>query len=218
MKWRKCSTTIAKLCNGILGNVKWIPVLFTIMVSVPVHSADRAKDSLVFYGGSYTDTSLLSILSSADVDYKPSRIMVAGWNRKLDGQIDDLSFESEVQLGIHSGIMKHMEANGALLARWNRPLGLPVSLAFGEGLSFASREPDLEKYGPDLMAYRFNSQETNNLLNYLLVEMELYGHSGSSPWPIRPFMRIHHRSGIYGTYCPPVCGSNFITYGMKVDL
>ncbi len=193
-------------------------VILIIFSAISLGASERSQDNFVFYRGTYTDTGLIPILIEGDLDFKASYLTVAGWNRELDGRIRNLSFESEMQLGVHSGIMKHLEANGLLIARLGRPWNLPVSFAFGEGLSIASKEPDMEKYGPDIREYRFNSQATNPVLNYLMVEMAFTGLYDSKIIPVKPFIRIHHRSGIYGTYCPPICGSNFVTYGISLDL
>ncbi len=193
-------------------------VLLLFLMPQAAQSSEESSNSIVFYRGVYTRTTLFSILTQGSVEYRPSYLTVAGWNKPLEGRIRDLTFETELQLGVHSGIMKHVEVNGLLVARYELPEGFPFSFAFGEGLSVASREPDLEKYGPDVLAWRFESQYTRRVLNYLMVEMEFTGLRNSQIIPVRPFFRIHHRSGIYGIYCPPTCGSNFVTYGISTDI
>ena len=59
--------------------------------------------------------------------------------------------------------------------------------------------------------------ESRALLNYMMVEVSSY-----LPFERKTevFLRIHHRSGIFGLYCPPDpnCGSNFVSYGFRTSL
>ena len=174
-----------------------------------------------FTGGQFTNTNFGQILFQAHTDYKDSYVAVGGFNYLLAGRLRNLTFETEGQLVQHFGIMKHLEINGVLLARLEEPGGLPFSIAFGEGLSWAGKRPRLEESRFNPFKRTFDYQETRPLLNYLVVELEtrlpefLYSSSFRHLEP-RVFLRVHHRSGVFGTYCPPICGSNFIAYGIKL--
>lgn len=84
---------------------------------------------------------------------------------------------------------------------WNKYLN--TSLALGEGLSYDTSYPAIEK-----------RQNTNNkrLLNYLMFEATF------AP-PTHPRLqlvaRIHHRSGCYGLYRAGNTGSNVVGAGLR---
>lgn len=99
---------------------------------------------IIAYSGLYTETDLLPILFQQKTNYKASRISVLGLNYGLSSNIRFFDFEAEGQLVKHSGLMNHLEMNVFLLARWSNLFRLPVSIAFGEGISLASKNPLLE--------------------------------------------------------------------------
>ncbi|MCB1157738.1 MAG: hypothetical protein H7A25_16210 [Leptospiraceae bacterium] len=198
---------------------------------------------IIAYSGLYTETDLLPILFQQKTNYKASRISVLGLNYGLSSNIRFFDFEAEGQLVKHSGLMNHLEMNVFLLARWSNLFRLPVSIAFGEGISLASKNPLLENkkkgiyiygnyfdwYEASFISHQFGSLPFNTefqldsirssqVLNYLMVELD-FAFEFLEYYP-RIFMRIHHRSGVFGLYCKPdpACGSNFISYGVKFRL
>lgn len=205
---------------------------------------DASKADIVVYHGKYTETDLMQILFSRRTEYKDSYISVIGYSQSLGVNIRWVQFEAEGQLGVHSGIMKHIEANAFLTARTPNLFGIPFTLAIGEGLSLASKNPDLEntkkgfrfptntlsfseayivnQLNPDFPIFladiQLNSMEGRPLLNYMMVEAQYRFESFLYKPAI--FLRVHHRSGVFGFYCPPnpACGSNFITYGVKMSI
>ena len=176
------------------------------------------------YGGQFTATDLMPILFRQKTDYKDSYIAVFGANRETDFSIRFLQFETELNIVKHFGEMNHFEGNGLYSARVKNLFYLPMSFAFGEGLSIASENPRLENKskGIYLENWQFLIQskgiESRNVLNYIMVELD-YGIS-KSYYDSKIFMRIHHRSGVFGLLCPPdpACGSNFVSYGIKFTL
>ncbi|MCB1191969.1 MAG: hypothetical protein H7A23_10540 [Leptospiraceae bacterium] len=210
---------------------------FIFILTLPV--SPEGKYDVFFYGGKYTETDLLPILFRGKTEYKKSYIFVTGLNYPLHSKIRFMNFEAEGQLAKHFGIMNHLEVNSLLIARIENLFYLPLSFAFGEGISIASRNPKLEnkEKGIDFLDYHYspmqsyyllyngfyplggnlqlNSIKSNPILNYLMVEFD-YGIKSMKYYP-RVFFRIHHRSGVFGFYCPPdpACGSNFISYGIK---
>lgn len=169
-------------------------------------SSGRRKFDLIVYYGKFVRERFLDIITLHPVNYRPSYISVIGINYKLGPFIGPLTLEAEWQLANHQGLQTHSETNALLIARLggmsNDPL--PVSLAVGSGISLASAEPKLEKA----------ENETNPVLYYLMTEIDV----GIPSFPRNPRMmlRIHHRSGVFGVFCPGICGSNFITYGLKI--
>lgn len=214
-----------------------------LLTPIKARSEKRAGD-IVFYHGKYTETDLLPIVFRQRTDYRETYITVLGYSHPLNTNIRWIHFEAEAQLGIHSGAMKHIEANGFLIARTSPLFGQPFTLALGEGLSAASRNPDFEnkskgfRFGsttirlaeayviqqnyPDfplwLASLQLDTIESRRILNYMMVEAQ-YRFTGLPHSPAL-FLRIHHRSGVFGLYCPPdpACGSNYISYGMKWSL
>ena len=172
--------------------------------------SDENRYGVVLYRGNGVLNNFAEIISLDRLEYANARVYVVGLNYKLiTTAIRSLTFEVEGQVGKHEGVQKHWEGNILLIARvafWENTL--PTSFAFGNGLSWASEKPVFEE--------EEKGQETNQLLNFFIVEMDM----GLPQIPGNPkgLFRIHHRSGIYGTYCPPTCGSNFISYGFKFSL
>ncbi|MBF0350207.1 MAG: hypothetical protein HQM11_04210 [SAR324 cluster bacterium] len=141
-------------------------------------------------------------------DYLDSRLYVLALSWPLDGMLRQIHFESEAQVAKHSGLQNHNETNMALIARlpfhWNSG---QASIAYGHGFSYAWEDSQLElEYG----------QSTNKFLSYFLLETTLgfYGNFHD----FQMFFRIHHRSGVSGIYCRPICGSNIPGWGIRFNL
>jgi hypothetical protein len=84
---------------------------------------------------------------------------------------------------------------------WNKYIN--TSFAIGEGISYDTSVPSLEKK---------SSENTKRLLNYLLLEATFA--SPSNPrWQL--VARIHHRSGMFGVYHAGNTGSNDIGLGIR---
>lgn len=85
---------------------------------------------------------------------------------------------------------------------WNQFLN--TSFAIGEGVSYTSSVPSIEK--------KYNTN-TKRLLNYLMFE-------ATFALPKHPqlqfIMRIHHRSGAYGLYHAGNSGSNDLGLGLRI--
>jgi hypothetical protein len=95
-----------------------------------------------------------------------------------------------------------------VVARWTRfPWDdvLDTSVAFGQGVSFASKVPEVEPRAD-------RDEESRRLLNYLMVEVAL-APPGDSRWSA--VTRIHHRSGVFGLYGGVNGGSNFVGLGVR---
>lgn len=212
-----------------------------ILISITPDSVNK-KNSILFYRGKYTETDFSPILLSQRTNYLDSYINVLGYNRQLYTRLRFASFETEFDFAKHSGIMNHFEVGGVLMARTDR-FFKSFTFAFGEGISIASENPKLENretgiriFGKDydfltgsyiLQRLNFFPLETEiqvdtiksrNALNFIIFELDyLIPKTDDS---LKIFMRIHHRSGIFGLYCPPdpACGSNFISYGVKFSL
>lgn len=122
-----------------------------------------------------------------------------------------MSYESQ-----NSGFSSHGEFNLLLILRWHKfpwDKYLDTSFAVGEGFSYATIVPAYEKdphgvlHGSDHARW-----EAAQFLNYLMLEFD-FTRPEISPWSV--FLRIHHRSGIYGTINDVEGGSNFICGGCR---
>lgn len=84
---------------------------------------------------------------------------------------------------------------------WNQYIN--TSFAIGEGISYASSYPSLEKK---------SNINTKRLLNYLMLEATF-----ASPYypRVQVLARIHHRSGAFGLYRAGNTGSNVIGVGVR---
>lgn len=175
--------------------------------------------NFVIYGGIFTTTDLLPILLRQKTDYRESYIGSIGLSRPLDYRIRWFDFLWEANVTKHFGQMEHWEANAFYIVKIGRIFGSPFSASLGEGLSLASENPRLENKakGFYLDGYQSQAIESRALLNYMMVELSSY-------LPLERkteiFLRVHHRSGIFGLYCPPDpnCGSNFISYGFRTSI
>lgn len=84
---------------------------------------------------------------------------------------------------------------------WNHYVN--TSFALGEGVSYASSIPTLE---------RRDNENTKRLLNYMLVEATFAPPS----YPrLQLVTRLHHRSGAYGLYHAGNTGSNDVGLGLR---
>jgi hypothetical protein len=202
--------------KNFIAPVSFFLLFFSDISALPIPT-DRWN--LVLYGGIFTETDLLPIVLRQKTEYRDSYIGTLGFSRPLDYKIRFIDFEFEGNLTKHFGEMRHAELNLFYIAKINRIQGSPFSLSLGEGISQATENPKLENKakGYYLDGYQSKAIESRATLNYLMVEVSSY-----LPFERKTeiFLRIHHRSGIFGLYCPPDpnCGSNFVSYGFRTAL
>lgn len=135
-----------------------------------------------------------------------SFLLTANVGRQIGHPFESLYVDAEGQLGQHVGEQDHQEVVGVLVARWESfpwDHELDTSLSVGEGLSWASERPVKERQEDD---------NTAQLLNYVLFEV------AASPGEKRRwegYLRVHHRSGVFGTFSDVYGASNFIGLGIR---
>lgn len=184
-------------------------LLFTVL-GAPAASADSIAEPQeyvsVFVAQNARDR-LVDILSTASADRRRSWLVAVAYGRPLH-QWRSISLELELQAARHTGMQRHGEFNAVLVARW---MDFPwdhwadTRVAAGEGLSWATEVPELEpRSDPE-------EGESARLLNYLLFEVEV--RPPARPWS--GYLRIHHRSGVYGLFSDVTGGSNFVGLGVR---
>lgn len=127
-------------------------------------------------------------------------------------QIADFCIEGQV--AHHWGVQSYQEANITLVGRvhiFPETLPIATSLAVGSGLSYTSTIPIIET--DEQRNKNYGARETSRLLHYLMAEAAF----GVSREPkVETFVRIHHRSGIFGLLSDNVhAGSNYLTGGIR---
>ena len=159
------------------------------------------------YAGQYSNTALNEIIR-LNTDFEHSNVYVLSVGKELGVLWDVIGYELEAQVAQHSGKQNHQEINGAFTLRW-LPFPwdryLDTSFAFGNGLSYATSKPELEIREGD-------EHETNQLLYYILVELA-FSLPQEPDWDL--FVRIHHRSSVFGLIDNIMTGSNFVGLGIR---
>ena len=91
------------------------------------------------------DNSFWEIVLKGQHDYRPSYIDTLAISRELSTHLRQIHFEVEGQLGKHSGTQEHWETNLQFVLRWRvLDAPVPVSIAYGDGLSYAEEIPRME--------------------------------------------------------------------------
>lgn len=168
----------------------------------------RSPWFMTFYGGQLLDERLNRIVrlrGSLD-DLEPSFAGGVGLAREIWRPLSRLSIEAEGQLVQHAGLQSNQEGNVLLLARLHLLRDNPwlhASVAVGDGLSFATRPPRVERH---------RGEDSARLMNYLMLEAEI-DPAPASPWSV--VGRIHHRSGVFGLFAESGRGSNFLMLGLR---
>ena len=169
--------------------------------------ADEGKHFVSLVWGRSTEKDLQALATFDYHGFVDSEIMLVSVGKEVKEFKAPLRLEVEGQIGKHWGYQKHWETNAALVLRWLKfPWDRHVdsSFAIGDGISYASEDPQIEvdKLG-----------RTSKILNYLLLELEC-AIPDQDKWSV--FMRIHHRSGIYGLIDGVSGGSNMLTGGVRL--
>jgi hypothetical protein len=169
------------------------------------------RESWSLFFGKYTDDPLAeNILAFVKpIDFDPAWITVFTYGRLRAKPAASRRWEGELQFGVHTGRQDNYELNAAVFHRWyDWPWDglLTTSLALGGGLSWANRVPFLESQvvNPD--------KSESRLLLYLGLELEVAPH-WARDWSL--YARIHHRSGVFGTFNGVHGGSDHIGLGLR---
>jgi hypothetical protein len=166
---------------------------------------ERAENPwfMTVVGGQYSGSQLLEI--PIGLDLQDSYTFGVSVSKQFAQWTRFMRWEGELQVLKHFGEQEHWEFTGSVNLRWvvfpwNR--WVETSLALGEGLSWATEIPKLEKADP-------TNSDNSQLLNYILLEITFA--VPESPWSF--VTRIHHRSGVWGVFGH--AGSNIIEAGIR---
>jgi hypothetical protein len=196
--------------NRAMNPLNHMMKIFCVLGFVTLfHGSASAEDEwfVSFYTGQYSNTALNEIVRF-NTDFERSHVYAISLGKELGTYKDSIRYEVEGQVAWHSGKQTHGEVNAAFTLRW-LPFPwdryLDTSFAFGNGLSYAASEPELEIREGD-------EKETNQLLYYILVELAFTVPQYHS-WDV--FVRIHHRSSVFGVIDGISTGSNFVGMGLR---
>lgn len=174
---------------------------------LPAAAAEPGKRwALTVYGGAATDGGI-ERMPGISAHFTDAYLLAVAPSRELKALGSRMVLETEVQAATYFKDDDHSELNGLILLRW-LPFPwdpyLDTSFAVGEGVSWASAVPEIEKLR--------SPRNTSRFLNYLLVEWEFRA-PGARHWSV--VARLHHRSGILGIYNGVSRGSNALAAGIK---
>lgn len=181
-----------------------IPVF--LLIGASCYAADD-KWFVGAYGGQFSNTALNEIVRLG-TDFEDSYVYVLSVGKQLGVYKNTIGYELEGQVGVHSGDQDHVEANCAFTLRWLPFVWdkyIDTSLAFGNGLSYASEDPPLE-------ARESDDKKTNQWQYYISVELA-FVLPQNPKWEL--FVRIHHRSSVFGLIGGNWSGSNFVGPGIR---
>ncbi len=181
-----------------------------ILAALLLCSCSAKQRALTGYVGRYTDASLPDeIAQGKPIYWESSELLALAYSQSFYEFADGAAqWEWETQFAKHVGVQDNIELNALIVLRWQSfpwDEHLRTTAAIGEGLSWASKVPQLEEeLDPDGKAAQ--------LLNYLLIEFT-FGLPSIPSWDL--VFRIHHRSGIFGTFDGVNGGSNVLAVGLK---
>lgn len=188
---------------------KGLAVVAAALLSSCASSGDRYVS---LYAGRYTDNSLPEEIAL----FKPLSFEDATQVAVAVGQIvakpsDNYRFEVEANAVQWFERQDHQEIAGLFMARW---LSFPwdnvidTSFGFGNGLSWATEKPALESF------FHADTGATQ-LLYHIAMEFE-FALPRSTDWAT--FVRVHHRSGVFGLFDDVNGGSNVLALGLRYRL
>ncbi|MGD9006327.1 MAG: hypothetical protein PVG41_00335 [Desulfobacteraceae bacterium] len=187
----------------------WMLILLPCLMAATADAKEKTNDQWFASGyiGQYSDTAFNEIIRF-NTEFESSYVHVLSVGKELGVYKDKIQYELEAQVSKHTGDQEHEEINAVFTLRW-LPFWwddyLDTSFAFGNGISYATEDPPLEIRDSD-------DDETSKWLYYFLVEMAFVVPK-TTDWDL--FMRIHHRSSVFGAIDNVIAGSNFVGLGLR---
>ena len=166
----------------------------TLVFSNPV-VANEKNNAISIFRGTVTEDELVFPVPN----FENAGQIGLNYNRALK-RFNRFGFELDTSLFKYYGDQDHWEINAAFVVRYyiikNR-----VSFAVGDGLSFTSDIPELE---------RRRHINTSQILNFVVLDLA-YDITPSNSIAVR----WHHRSGIWGLINGVAGGSNSVQFGAR---
>ena len=162
---------------------------------------EELKWAVTLYAGVFSTDHLYEVLTLS-ANYEQSYVGVAALSWQFFRLGEHIRLEVEGQVGKHFGEQHQWELNALVIGRWvTFPWNayLNTTFAVGEGISYATEVPELER-----------EKGASQWLNYLLFEVT-FALPKYPEWAI--VGRIHHRSGFFGALAPN--GSNVVAAGIE---
>ena len=125
-------------------------------------------------------------------------------------RFEGFSLEAEAQVFKHFGFQDHLETAVALVLRSGEFSLAPnwtMNVAWGNGISIALDDPKWE-----LGAAKIRGVDTHRTQYHMFFEAAFTPRTLPQ---FSVFLRLHHRSGIYGVISPRKTGSNFVGGGIR---
>jgi len=153
-----------------------------------VRRPDSFPWAATLYGGPFTKQDFLEFFSEP-VEFDHAGMLSVSLSREVGVLWKYLRWEAEIGATKWFGDQTHWEFTSAIVVRWSAfPWNdyVNTTIAVGDGPSFATEPPKLEKK---------NFGEAKRLQNYVFLELTF----GLPRYPQWDFViRIHHRSGVFG--------------------
>lgn len=125
-------------------------------------------------------------------------------------RFEGFSLEAEAQIFKHFGLQSHVETVAALVLRSGEfVLGRnwSMNVAWGNGISYAWSDPKWEMGSTGIRGV--GSRRTQY---HMFFETAFTPRSAPQ---LAVFLRLHHRSGMYGVISPQRTGSNYVGAGFR---
>jgi hypothetical protein len=188
--------------------VKASSVLVVVLVLILLGQKNAAADGKWFaclYGGQVTDGNIEDVFT-LQADHKNSYLGAFVFGKEFWTYKDYIGMEAEGQIVKHWELQDHFEFNALLVIRW---LPFPwddyvdTSFALGNGISYATEDPEIEAHAHD---------NVSKILHYLMLELSFLV-PNQAHWNV--FVRLHHRSGVFGLYNGVSGASNALGAGVR---
>jgi len=183
-------------------------IFLFLLVSIKFSEAQTVNNNIYisFYNAVLSGPGIEdALLLSSEFEYS-YQLYAFAVSKKIASYKNSIDIEIEGQIVKHSGDQHHLEFNPVLVFRysnfpWNHVLN--TSFAFGEGLSYATKIPEIEQK---------HNENVAKFLNYLLFEFT-FAMPETQQWSL--IARVHHRSGAYGLFSGVTGASNAVGLGIK---
>ncbi len=181
---------------------------FLFLVTLPALGRENnSKDwSFSFYRGRWSRTIFTDIVLRQKTDFRDSYFTAAAVSRTISELGRFMQARAEINFGRHCGLQDHLEVNALAVLVWKKlpwERYLNSSIAYGSGISYAFESPAIE--------IRRHNPRPARLLKYMMLEFEVFLPPVER---LSLFMRIHHRSGVFGIVRDNQ-GSNIIALGVR---